>query len=130
MSDTAEPTDNRPEVQHAIAALNAQMEQLYGPLPQVEIPNSRKIDINAFRLDASEAARPDIETEQRSRQYAAAVTQAWADKSAAATTAFEARLKGLISDITAAAARLDELAELRGALEHEQAGRSKHAARL
>jgi hypothetical protein len=179
VSDTPEPTDNGPEVTFSMAALNTQMEQLHGPLPEVEQPHSPEVDISVFRLDAAEAARTDVEkirdtyqrltneldgidvdllqpdllklstpkaaaahhaadviaqaneylalairegpaTEQRSREYAAAVTQAWAGKSAAATTAFEARARGLIGDVAAAQARLDEVAQLRRALEHEQ----------
>jgi hypothetical protein len=74
VSDTSEPTDNGPEVRFAMAALNAQMEQLYGPLPEVELPQSPEIDINVFRLDAAQAARTDIEEIQATYQRLTAST--------------------------------------------------------
>jgi hypothetical protein len=59
-------------------------------------------------------------TEQRNREYAAAVTQAWREMAAKGTTTFTAHAQGVIIDIPAAQARLEELAQTRSELEQEK----------
>lgn len=58
--------------------------------------------------------------EQRSREYAEAVSQAWAAKSAADAAAFKEQAKYLVTDVAVARARLNELSHVRRALEQEQ----------
>jgi hypothetical protein len=59
-------------------------------------------------------------TEQRSRAYAATVTQAGREMAAKDTTTFAAQARDAITDIPTAHAQLDELARTRRELEQEQ----------
>jgi hypothetical protein len=47
-------------MRHTLDAFNAQMEQIYGALPQVAPPPAPRPDINALRLAAATAAEADI----------------------------------------------------------------------
>jgi hypothetical protein len=179
VSDISGLQPDESAMRRTLDAFNAQMEQIYGPVPQVELPQAPRPDINAFRLAAGTAAQADIEkiretyqrlatnldgidvdllqrdpfdlpsskasaarqsadaithtkeylelaisegpaTEQRSREYAATVTQAWREMAAKDTTTFEAQTRNAITDIPAAQAQLDELARTRSELEQEQ----------